>query len=387
MKLLHTSDWHVGRGARGRDRHDEHDKVLRHVVQIAREQDVDLVVVAGDQYDRPDPTPASERIVNRTLTELGEIAPTVVLAGNHDGARRAEAVRKVFGRWAVHTVGNYRPADKGGLLRIATAGGDVAVAALPWIPYRRALDVAQVLDPKLSAADYGLSYAELMVSAIADLTATMDDSTINIAAAHLSIMGAAMGGGERANHCTVTYHVPASAFPPILDYVALGHFHRPQIPQGNGPAIHYSGSPMPLDFAEDHDHSVNIVEIEPGLPPKTTRVPVEGYRRMVTLEGPADAIGEMADALTGEEWVRLRLTGEVPPGAVDQAKDLIGGRLITIDVVDRPRSRRRGPDATPRLGRPLDDLFTEFLAEQKITHAGIAATFKDLHEECVDASA
>lgn len=387
MRLLHTSDWHVGRAVYGRPRAAEHHAVLTNIVATARDREVDLIVVAGDQFDGPNPNPTSERLVIDALCDLADVAPVVVIAGNHDSPKRLNAIRQLWGRTGVHALGTYRPADDGGLIRLTVGGDDVAVAALPWVSQRRGIDIDEAAKAKTSAADYGLGYAEMMGGAIAGLCEDMDSSTLNVFVAHLSMMGASLGGGERDAHCTINYHVPASKFPPVLDYVALGHFHRPQVPQGSGPAIHYSGSPMPLDFAEDHTHSVKVVDMVAGLPPKIEEVPVTGYRPMLTRQGPAEAIETMAAETPKDAWVRLRIDGEVPPGTRDVAAEAFGDRLVLVEAPDRVTRRSgRTSDGPARLGRPLPELFGEYLDEEGITHQGIRDGFETIHEEVMDAT-
>ncbi|MGZ4210916.1 MAG: metallophosphoesterase family protein, partial [Actinomycetota bacterium] len=88
MKLLHTSDWHVGKTLRGRDRSDEHRAVLREITGIARDRAVDLVIVAGDLFESAAPTADAERIVYRALLDLSDVAPVIIVSGNHDNDRR-----------------------------------------------------------------------------------------------------------------------------------------------------------------------------------------------------------------------------------------------------------------------------------------------------------
>ena len=92
MKILHTSDWHVGRRIRGHDRSEEHRNVLAEMVGLADTNHVDLTVVAGDVFDTASPSPVSEEIVWRALLDLADIAPVLVVAGNHDSPNRLDAV-------------------------------------------------------------------------------------------------------------------------------------------------------------------------------------------------------------------------------------------------------------------------------------------------------
>src|SRR5687768_293974 len=122
MKLLHTGDWHVGRTIRGRSRDDEHRQVLSEIARIAGDEKVDLVLVAGDIFDTAAPSAAAEEIVYRALLNLAEVAPVVIIAGNHDNPSRLNAVAPLLSLGRV-TVGSTitRP-DEGGILDLAGLG-------------------------------------------------------------------------------------------------------------------------------------------------------------------------------------------------------------------------------------------------------------------------
>ena len=105
MRLLHTSDWHVGKTIRGRSRHDEHEAVLGEIVEITKDREVDVVLVAGDLFESAAPTPESEALVYKTLLRLSEHAQhVVVIAGNHDNPRRLGAVAPLLALGNVRVV-------------------------------------------------------------------------------------------------------------------------------------------------------------------------------------------------------------------------------------------------------------------------------------------
>ncbi|MGZ4713882.1 MAG: metallophosphoesterase family protein, partial [Acidimicrobiia bacterium] len=101
MRILHTSDWHVGKGMRGQSRLDEHVAVLAEIAEIAAREAVDLVVVAGDLYESASPTADADKVVFDALLGLRAVAPVVVIAGNHDNGARFEAIRPVFDRMGI----------------------------------------------------------------------------------------------------------------------------------------------------------------------------------------------------------------------------------------------------------------------------------------------
>src|SRR6516164_2043936 len=142
MKILHTSDWHVGNVLKGRDRHDEHVAVLDSIVATARDQDVDLVLVAGDLFETAAPTARAQGLVVRTLLRLREDGRLIVaIAGNHDNQSLLDAVyRTALGPLGLHIIGLPRRPDAGGLLSLRTRSGEaVNVAALPFVSRRYAV--------------------------------------------------------------------------------------------------------------------------------------------------------------------------------------------------------------------------------------------------------
>src|SRR5436190_516937 len=161
MKILHTSDWHVGKVLKGRDRHDEHLAVLRSLVQAARDEDVDVVLVAGDVFETAAPTARAQGLVMRTLLALREHGrQVVVIAGNHDNAALLDAVyRPVLGELGLHVLGMPRPPEVGGRLALRTRGGEsVNVAALPFLSHRYAVRAAEIILHEF--AEHTLDYAQ-----------------------------------------------------------------------------------------------------------------------------------------------------------------------------------------------------------------------------------
>ena len=117
VRLLHTADWHVGKSLKGVSRLDEQERVLREIVRVAREQEVDAVLVAGDLYDSAAPSAAAQRLVVRTLTALAESGrEVVVIAGNHDHAATFDAYRPFAGAAGITMTGEVRTAAAGGVV-------------------------------------------------------------------------------------------------------------------------------------------------------------------------------------------------------------------------------------------------------------------------------
>ncbi len=136
MKILHTSDWHVGKVLKGRDRHDEHAAALGSLVRIARDENVDLVLVAGDLFETAAPNASSQGLVMRTLLALREDGrQVVVIAGNHDNQNLIEAVyRPVLGEIGLHVLGLPRRPEDGGTVALQRQGWRAGPGCCPALP-------------------------------------------------------------------------------------------------------------------------------------------------------------------------------------------------------------------------------------------------------------
>jgi exonuclease SbcD len=400
VRVLHTSDWHVGKAIRGRSRAAEHRAVLAEIAGVAERGDVDLVIVAGDLFDTAAPTAESERIVYRALLDLaGGGRPVVVVAGNHDSAPRLAAVAPLSQASGITVASAIRPPDDGGVLEI-TAGREVAQVALLPFPSQRYVVTADVLLAG-DAADAHAAYADRVVNILRVLTAGFRADTVNLVAAHLMVMGGTMGGGERGAHTVFDYWVPATAFPAAAQYVALGHLHRAQQLPGPAP-LHYCGSPLQLDFGETaNEPAVTVVDVRPGKPAAVRSVPLTAGSRLRTLRGslvdvlaaaaelPALASAEEVPGNTGAEsgpWPdHLRVVLDEAPraGLADEVRERVPA---VVEVVLAPRDtpdggRTADPD---RLRRTPRDLFAEYLIEHDVADARLLPLFDELVERVTD---
>jgi DNA repair protein SbcD/Mre11 len=410
MRLLHTSDWHVGKAIRGRSRAAEHQAVLAEIAGVAERESVDLVVVAGDLFDTATPTPEAERIVYRALLDLGAGGrPVVVVSGNHDSAQRLAAVAPLSEASGIHVAAAIRPPGDGGVLDIEAGGEVVQLALLPF-PSQRYVVTADLL---LSgdAADAHAEYADRVVRIVRTLTGGFRSGTVNLLVGHLMVMGGTMGGGERGAHTVFDYWVPATAFPPSAQYVALGHLHRAQRLAGPAP-LHYCGSPLQLDFGETaNDPQVNVVDVRAGRPADVRAVPLAEGRRLRTIRGtlvdvlaavaaraehsgagsgsPAGADpaaggdeGAGADAAVGgRDHLRIVLDEPARAGLADEVRERVPD---AVEVVLAPRGDepRRERVADPdRLRRTPHDLFAEYLAHRDVRDDRLLALFDTLVDE------
>src|ERR671912_211177 len=382
MRLLHTSDWHVGKAIRGRSRAQEHQAVLAEIAGIAGREAVDLVIVAGDLFDTSTPTAESERIVYRVLLDLAaDGRPVIVVAGNHDSAPRLQAVAPLSEASGIRVASAISPADDGGVVELAVGGEVAQVALLPFPPQRYFAPADLLLSG--DAADAHAAYADRVVRIVRTLTNRFRADTVNLVVAHLMVMGGAMGGGERGAHTVFDYWVPATAFPPAAQYVALGHLHRAQQLAGPAP-LHYCGSPLQLDFGETaNDPVVNVVDVRPGLPAEVTPVGLAAGRRLRTVRG--TLVDVLAAAAGIEDGAHLRVVLDEPAraGLADEVRERLPD---AVEVVLAPReAEAAAPVDGERLTRTPQVLFREYLAGRDVDDERLVALFDELVDEAVAA--
>ena len=383
MRLLHTSDWHVGKTIRGHSRAGEHRAVLAEIARLAEEHAVDLVLVAGDLFETAAPSAEAEAIVYRALLELaGAGAEVAVIAGNHDNGRKLQAVAPVFSAaGGVRVLAQPARPDEGGVQRLRTrAGEDVRLAMLPFVSQRGIVRAKDLMDSE--AYQNAQAYSERMSLVIEALAEGFDSSTVNIVMAHAFVHGGQLGGGERAAHFIDDYALSAQAFPARAGYVALGHVHRPQRIAGPG-QIHYCGSPLQLDFGEQRQRKqVNLVEIEPGLPPTVTPLPLSSGRALHTVSGTLEELRDESEALVDEPWLRVVVREQRRAGLADDVRELLGERVVDVRVED---SSRAATSRVSRAGKSPIELFDDFLHERSISDERIRSGFRQLLEAQLEA--
>lgn len=394
VKFLHTSDWHVGKAIRGHSRAAEHEAVLSEIVAVADRESVDLVIVAGDQFETAAPSPDAERLVYDTFLRLAEIAPVVALSGNHDNPRRFAAVQPLLelGRITIATEVR-RPSD-GGVVSLDLAGTPVQIAMIPFVSQRGIVRADQLM--REAAFEHAQSYAQRMTDLVAALTAGFDGDSVNIVAAHAFVQGGQAGGGERGAHLADEYGVPAVAFPATANYVALGHLHRPQVVRG-ATAIHYCGSPLQLDFGEEaQTKQVNVVTAEPGLPSKVEAVELTSGRSLRTVRGTLAQLGDLAKPAPGtldlggghdlpadlrDAWLRVQVNEPARAGLANEVRELLGDGVVDVMIDHEAASQR--PVRRRRDGRTPQELFAAFLDERDIVDERLNTAFAELLDDSV----
>ncbi len=335
MRFLHTGDWHLGRQIRGQSRQPEFERVVMEVVDIARRQRVDAVLIAGDTFDTFAPPPDAERLLYEALTSLvRDHIDVVMIAGNHDHAQRMDAMTGILRIAGVQCVGSVPPDEGYEPVTLTSKDGEATtIVALPWVPERVAVEYERLFGELNEAMQ---RYAGQMERAIAYFCKRFAPGTANVFLGHMFIGGSTVGegSGERKLHIGQNFAVPASCLPGAAQYIALGHLHRPQEIAHASPAF-YAGSLLQLDFGEEgQEKSVNIVEVHPRLPAKVERVPVSGGRQLRTVRTTLDALPEHGGRY-GNDFLRVVVELERPAiGLYERVRDVLPNALeVTASLV------------------------------------------------------
>jgi len=379
MKLLHTSDWHVGKTIGGKSRADEHVAVFAEIAALAGEHDVDVVLVAGDLFDTASPSAASEAVVYRALLDFAATGATVaVISGNHDNARRLRAIAPMaeFGR--IHVVTSPDEADENGVLRLEVADGEaLQIGMLPFVSQRGIVKTAELMHN--DAAKNAEVYADRLAELVKQIVKSFNKDEVSVLMAHSFVKGGEQGGGERLAHLVNEYAIAKSAFPKSIDYVALGHLHKNQ-QVGSAPEMHYCGSPLQLDFGEQRqDKFVNLVEIEAGGSATVSPIKLKSGLPLLSLSGTLAELRKYGDdPKSPDAWLRVKVTESSRAGLAESVREALGDRVVQIAVEssDRPRTER-----PKRSGKSPTELFAEYLKEREVDDPEVEALFNELLTE------
>ena len=383
MRILHTSDWHVGKRLGRFDRIEETRAAIEEVAAIADSEAVDLVVHSGDLFDRPVPPMEALQVGLAGLVSLtgGGARPVVVVAGNHDSADLFEALAPFLAGWGIHLVGAIKAPDDGGVLRLETGAGDAVVACLPFLREGRVVDF--MADTDRWYGQYAERVRRLTEAYSEHVIAEAGTTAVSLLVAHFMVTGARVGGhgaprGERELHMGEAYAVGEGAIPPSLGYVAMGHIHAPQpVPGANVPA-EYAGSLLELDFGEaGEDKRVVVVEAEPGRPAAVRSVPLTSGRRLKQVSGTWEEISSRTDL--ADHYLDLKVDTDGPePGLDALARDLFPHLVKVAAVYDR-----EAIDEASYSHLPWEDIYAAYYEHERGEPApdDLLAAFREVEDE------
>ncbi len=372
MRIIHTSDWHIGRRFERESLEDDQLAFLAWLATQVTELGVDLVLVAGDIYDRSQPAEDAVGVLDQGLDGLRTAGAEVVLVpGNHDSARRLGfgSARQALG--GVHVFAD----DQHPPVPWVFGHGDsrVAIVAVPFLdPY-----AVPAPGPATDGSPRARTHEHVLADAVDQARALLDpdDPMPSICVAHAYVSGCEESDSERVLSIGGTDRVDPSVFAGF-DYVALGHLHRPQR-VAKDDTVAYSGSPLPYSFSEDHPKSVRLLDVDAtGVTDvRTLTVPVG--RPVVTLTGSLDQLlTDPSHDRHLDHWVAARLTDETvrtQPMERLRARFPYAVHLRYAPAGGGPSgSVSGGPAGTRFEEQPKQDVIVEFLTELRGRRPGVS---------------
>jgi len=366
MKMIHTSDWHLGRTLYGEDLLPYQATFLDWLLAESVSNQVDAVVVAGDVYDRAVPPTEAVAVLDRALRGFASARiPVLLISGNHDSA-----VRLGFGASLSEVAGVHLRTDVADIARpvvLTDSHGEIAMYGIPYL-----LPDAVMTEPVL--ADHGAlepSHTSVLAAATARIRADAASRGIGrtVVTAHAFVSGALPCDSERDIRVGGIGDAPASVFAG-LNYVALGHLHGQQDVRlaredGEPALIRYSGSPLAFSFSERHQaKSVTLAEIDGAGAVTTTKLAAPVPRQLRQVRGTLEELLANSDADLAQAWVKVILTDTVrPPAPMERLRERWPHTLV-LDFA--PEGGMPSPAADlRRLARAVDPgeicaMFVEF---------------------------
>jgi exonuclease SbcD len=374
MRFLHTADWHVGKTLLGRSRLDEQEQVAAEIVDIARRERIDCVLLAGDVFDSTAPTADAQRVVCDALAEIaGAGIAAVIVGGNHDHQRIA-SLRKLAGRLKIVIRPGSGENEQGGVFTLDRNGEKAKIAMLPWIPEHRVMDASEMEQPKDA---WSRMYSAYVADRCKRAASAFASNTINILVAHLFVLGAEVGGSERPAHIAGPFAVPPELLP-RAHYIALGHIHKPQEIAMHSPCF-YSGSPLQLDFGErGQEKRVVVVEAHAGQQATIVSVPLASGHRLREVVTTIDQLTAARDA--NGDFLRVVVKSDTKIHSLPQRV----AAVLPNAVIVQQEYTQAAPEHRPTLAwQNPRERFRQFVREHKHTAVSEATmeAFDRLYDE------
>jgi len=294
MRVLHTADWHLGKTLEGRDRQEEQIEVMEEICQIADDEGIDLILIAGDIYQTVNPPAWAEQLFYETIHRLSNFGKraVVVISGNHDQPERIRAAHPLADNQGVYLFG--LPTDQVQPTLLKNTGQQVKInrSGLGWfelyhpsteenllmltLPYPSESRLKTLLSEQADVKEIRSSYTMFIKNWYLSRKIYYQPELITIAMSHLFVQGGTSTDSEVEIQVGGAYTVDPLHLPDYAQYVALGHLHRAQTVQGTPTMTRYSGSPLAYSFSEaNHSKSITIFDIKPNQTVK----PYEIYLR------------------------------------------------------------------------------------------------------------
>lgn len=374
MKILHTSDWHLGKYLENQSRLEEQEKIIEDIIQIADEKQVELVIIAGDVYDNSNPPAMAEKLLYRSLKALGKNGErvVVVIAGNHDNPERLTASTPLAYEHGVILLGNpSSKAQKGrigkheiveadeGHIEVKINDENVIISTLPYPSEQRLNEVlGDISDDK----ELQKNYSEKVGDILENLSKKYREDTINICTSHIFVLGGDTSDSERVLKVGGGLTVDGNKLNTGAHYVALGHLHKPQRVKNKNIKAYYSGSPLQYSKSEiGYSKCVYIVDAKKGEEANVEEVllknskPIEVWK----CKGIEEAIEKCENSIERDVWAYLEIETDKVLGQseIKTIKKLKPDILSIVPIIEEIENEDEPQDFKER---SIIELFKEF---------------------------
>jgi len=367
MKLLHTSDWHLGRALDGRKRYEEPEAFLNWLAELIESHEIDVLLVAGDVFDSSTPSNRAQSLYYRFLCRMAASPRrhVVVTAGNHDSPTFLDAPRELLKCLNIHVVGCATEAVADEVLVLNGADGEpgLIVCAIPYLRDRdiRTAEAGESAEDKERKIVEGIrTHYRRVYDAALVKKASLKSPVPIVAMGHLYTEGGRTvdGDGVRELYIGSLLHVGRDVFPEGIGYLALGHLHIPQC-VGKSELIRYSGSPLPIGFGEAAQQKTVVqVAFSEGVL-AVSEISVPRFQELRTLRGDWPTLAREIEALKGQgsrAWLEIIYEGDEAASDLQRRLDeVVAGTAIEILRVRNNRVMERALSGKT-MEETLDDL-------------------------------
>jgi len=396
LKILHTSDWHLGRLLYGKKRYEEFEAFLSWLATTIEQHQVDVLIIAGDVFDNGAPSNRAQELYYRFLCRIPQSScrHVIVAAGNHDSPSFINAPKELLRFLNIHVVGSAAedPANEVLVLKNLAGVEELIVCAVPYLRDRdiRVAEAGESVEDKERKLLEGIAAHYQAVFAVAERTRQeLGRHVPVVATGHLFAAGGETveGDGVRELYIGSLAHIPATIFPAMLDYVALGHLHVPQ-KVGGVEQIRYSGSPLPMGFGEaKQEKSLCLVTFSAETATvETIKVPV--FQKLERICGGENVIVSRLRELAATHdraWLEIVYEGEELAGNLrERLEAAIAGtgmeilRIKNNRVVERALTHLYEEETLDDLN--VDEVFTRCLDAHAITTEQRPELLRAYHE-------
>jgi exonuclease SbcD len=378
MKILHTSDWHLGKTLENISRIDEQKQFIDELCDIAEREQIDIVLIAGDIFDTYNPSSAAEELFYEAIDRLSNKGQRalIIIAGNHDSPDRLCAASPLAYKngtillgYPSSNAGEYK--TEGSQIKIVNSGAGWLELQLPSytynavilsLPYPSEARLEEVLSSREDSDGLQQAYSDRIGEILKDLSRNFREDTVNLIVSHLFMREGKISDSERQLGGALM--VEPEAIPENAHYVALGHLHRPQQVKGCKAPAYYSGSPLAYSFSEaDYSKAVYVVEAESGRAAEVREVILSSgkpLKKWEAVNGMPEVLRWCEEGRDINAWIDLEIHTDSIIGTEEQ-KQL---RELHPGIVNiRPKLRNQleyTEDYKNRETKRIDQLFREF---------------------------